>query len=111
MPPALVVVETLRKARVLPVVVIDRAEDAVPLARALLDSGIATIEITLRTPAGLEAIRRIAAEVPGAGVRVARLHALLLGRLRGAGLALLRRGRRGTLRPCRRSRDQRRDAE
>lgn len=50
---------------VVPVVVIDDATDAVPLAEALLRGGIAVMEITLRTPAGLEAIERVAAEVPG----------------------------------------------
>ena len=54
----------LRGIRVVPVVVIDDAEQAVPLAQTLLDAGLRAIEVTLRTPAGLEAIRRIAAEVP-----------------------------------------------
>jgi len=49
---------------VVPVVVLKDAEQAVPLARALLAGGVPIIELTLRTPAGLEAIRRIAAEVP-----------------------------------------------
>jgi 2-dehydro-3-deoxyphosphogluconate aldolase/(4S)-4-hydroxy-2-oxoglutarate aldolase len=57
-------VELLRGVRVVPVVVIDDADKAVPLAHALLDAGLRAIEVTLRTPAGLEAIRRIAAEVP-----------------------------------------------
>ena len=48
----------------IPVVVLDDAERAVPLARALLTGGLRTIEVTLRTPAALEAIERIAAEVP-----------------------------------------------
>lgn len=51
-------------APVIPVVVLADAEQAVPLARALAAGGIGIIELTLRTPAGLEAIRRIAAEVP-----------------------------------------------
>ncbi|SDD71481.1 bifunctional 4-hydroxy-2-oxoglutarate aldolase/2-dehydro-3-deoxy-phosphogluconate aldolase [Actinokineospora iranica] len=49
---------------VVPVVVIDDADQAVPLAEALLRGGIGIVEVTLRTPAALEAIRRIAAEVP-----------------------------------------------
>lgn len=49
---------------VVPVVVLKDAAQAVPLARALLAGGVPIIELTLRTPAGLEAIRRIAAEVP-----------------------------------------------
>jgi len=44
----------------LPVVVIDRAEDAVPLGRALLAGGIRQAEVTLRTPAALDALRALA---------------------------------------------------
>ena len=62
--------DILNAAPVIPVVIIDRLEDAVPLARALLAGGLPVIEITLRTAAGLEAIRAIAAEVPGALVGV-----------------------------------------
>ncbi|MBE9373110.1 bifunctional 4-hydroxy-2-oxoglutarate aldolase/2-dehydro-3-deoxy-phosphogluconate aldolase [Saccharopolyspora sp. HNM0983] len=57
--------EVLDLSPVIPVVALDDAEQAVPLARALRDGGIRTIEITLRTPAGLPAIERVAAEVPG----------------------------------------------
>lgn len=49
---------------VIPVVTIDDAAQAVPLARVLLASGIRTIEITLRTPAALDAIRAVAKEAP-----------------------------------------------
>jgi 2-dehydro-3-deoxyphosphogluconate aldolase / (4S)-4-hydroxy-2-oxoglutarate aldolase len=49
---------------VVPVVVLDNAADAVPLARALARGGVRIMEITLRTAAGLEAIERVAAEVP-----------------------------------------------
>ena len=52
--------------RVIPVVVINDARKAVELARALVSSGTRKIEITLRTPAALEAISRISAEVPEA---------------------------------------------
>jgi len=55
-------------APVIPVVVLDDAERAVPLARALLAGGLPAIEITLRTPCALDAIGRIAAEVPDAVV-------------------------------------------
>ncbi|ETK37413.1 bifunctional 4-hydroxy-2-oxoglutarate aldolase/2-dehydro-3-deoxy-phosphogluconate aldolase [Microbispora sp. ATCC PTA-5024] len=55
-------------APVVPVVVVDDAETAVPLARALVTGGLPVIEITLRTPAALEAVRRVAAEVPEAVV-------------------------------------------
>lgn len=47
-----------------PVVVLDNADDAVPLAKALLAGGIWFMEITLRTDAALESIRRVAKEVP-----------------------------------------------
>ncbi|MFC5800183.1 bifunctional 4-hydroxy-2-oxoglutarate aldolase/2-dehydro-3-deoxy-phosphogluconate aldolase [Streptomyces formicae] len=55
-------------APVIPVVVIDDATDAVPLARALVAGGLPAIEVTLRTPAALDAIRAIADEVPDAVV-------------------------------------------
>ena len=54
----------LREARVVPVIVIDDPGDAVPLARALKDGGLACVEVTFRTPRAAEALRRIAAEVP-----------------------------------------------
>lgn len=60
----------MRLAPVIPVVVIDDARHAVPMARALVAGGIPTIEVTLRTPAALDAIRAIAAEVEGAMVGV-----------------------------------------
>jgi 2-dehydro-3-deoxyphosphogluconate aldolase/(4S)-4-hydroxy-2-oxoglutarate aldolase len=53
-------------APVLPVVVIDDPVNAVPLAQALLAGGIPIIEITLRTPGALEAIRLISGSVPDA---------------------------------------------
>jgi 2-dehydro-3-deoxyphosphogluconate aldolase / (4S)-4-hydroxy-2-oxoglutarate aldolase len=48
---------------VIPVLKIGNAADAVPLARALAKGGLRAIEITLRTPDALEAIRRVAGEV------------------------------------------------
>ncbi|MFD6532820.1 bifunctional 4-hydroxy-2-oxoglutarate aldolase/2-dehydro-3-deoxy-phosphogluconate aldolase [Streptomyces sp. NPDC060184] len=53
-------------APVVPVVVLEDAADAVPLARALVAGGLPAIEVTLRTPAALEAIAAIAREVPEA---------------------------------------------
>ncbi len=53
---------------VVPVVVIEDAADSVPLARALVAGGLPLIEITLRTPAALDAVRAVAAEVPDAVV-------------------------------------------
>ncbi|MFC4468456.1 bifunctional 4-hydroxy-2-oxoglutarate aldolase/2-dehydro-3-deoxy-phosphogluconate aldolase [Streptomyces xiangluensis] len=55
-------------APVIPVVVVSDAADAVPLARALVAGGLPAIEVTLRTPAALDAIRAIAGEVPDAVV-------------------------------------------
>lgn len=66
--------DVLELSPVLPVVVVDDAADAVPLAKALVAGGIRAIELTLRTPVGLAAIERVAAEVPdivvGAGTVV-----------------------------------------
>jgi 2-dehydro-3-deoxyphosphogluconate aldolase/(4S)-4-hydroxy-2-oxoglutarate aldolase len=55
-------------APVIPVVVIDDAGTAVPLARALVSGGLPVIEVTLRTACAVDAIGRIAAEVPEAVV-------------------------------------------
>ncbi|MEV8305774.1 bifunctional 4-hydroxy-2-oxoglutarate aldolase/2-dehydro-3-deoxy-phosphogluconate aldolase [Streptomyces flavidovirens] len=55
-------------APVVPVVVLEDAADAVPLARALVAGGLPAIEVTLRTPAAPDSIRAIAAEVPDAVV-------------------------------------------
>ncbi|MEO3867824.1 bifunctional 4-hydroxy-2-oxoglutarate aldolase/2-dehydro-3-deoxy-phosphogluconate aldolase [Nonomuraea sp. B12E4] len=55
-------------APVIPVVVVEDVESAVPMARALVAGGLPVIEVTLRTPAAREAIARIAAEVPEATV-------------------------------------------
>ena len=49
---------------VVPVVVVDDLDHAVPLARALVAGGLPVIELTLRTPVALDAVRAIAAEVP-----------------------------------------------
>lgn len=57
-------VERLRNAGVVPVVVLERAEDAVPVARAMLAGGVDVMEITFRTAAAAEAIRNVAAECP-----------------------------------------------
>jgi 2-dehydro-3-deoxyphosphogluconate aldolase/(4S)-4-hydroxy-2-oxoglutarate aldolase len=58
-------IEMLSRQPILPVIVIDDAASAVPLAEALLAGGISSIEITFRTKAAAESIRRIRAEVPG----------------------------------------------
>lgn len=71
---------------VLPVVVIDNAAHAVPLARALLAGGLKTLEVTLRTAAALDSLRAIADQVPevmvGAGTA---LHPRDLDAVRRAG--------------------------
>ena len=56
--------ERLYRSAVMAVLVIDRVEDAVPLARALIDGGIDCMELTLRTPAALEALAAIRREAP-----------------------------------------------
>ncbi|WP_406629032.1 bifunctional 4-hydroxy-2-oxoglutarate aldolase/2-dehydro-3-deoxy-phosphogluconate aldolase [Amycolatopsis sp. WGS_07] len=56
--------DLLALSPVMPVVVIDDVDDAVPTARALHAGGIGVIELTLRTPVALTAIERVAAEVP-----------------------------------------------
>ena len=64
----------LSRVPVVPVVVVDDPAHAVPVARALVAGGLPVIELTLRTPVALEAIRAIASEVPeilvGAGTIV-----------------------------------------
>jgi 2-dehydro-3-deoxyphosphogluconate aldolase / (4S)-4-hydroxy-2-oxoglutarate aldolase len=58
--------EVMTTSPVMPVMVINHLEHAVPLAKALVEGGLKVLEITLRTPVALEAIRLIKAEVPGA---------------------------------------------
>jgi 2-dehydro-3-deoxyphosphogluconate aldolase/(4S)-4-hydroxy-2-oxoglutarate aldolase len=56
--------ETLSQIGLVPVITIDRPEDAVPLAHALLDGGIACAEITFRTASAEEAIHLMSTECP-----------------------------------------------
>jgi 2-dehydro-3-deoxyphosphogluconate aldolase/(4S)-4-hydroxy-2-oxoglutarate aldolase len=58
------------KTPVIPVLTIERAADAVPLARALVAGGLPVIEVTLRTKAAIDAVKAIAAEVPDCVVGV-----------------------------------------
>jgi 2-dehydro-3-deoxyphosphogluconate aldolase/(4S)-4-hydroxy-2-oxoglutarate aldolase len=51
---------------VIPVIVINRLEDAVPMAQALVDGGVRVLEVTLRTPIALQCMEAIARAVPGA---------------------------------------------
>jgi 2-dehydro-3-deoxyphosphogluconate aldolase/(4S)-4-hydroxy-2-oxoglutarate aldolase len=57
--------ELLKRERIVPVVVIDDAAKAVPLARTLMEAGLNSIEVTLRSAAALAAIEQIATKVPG----------------------------------------------
>ena len=58
----------LSKAPVLPVMTVDRLDQAIPLAKALVLGGLTNLEITLRTPIALEAIQQIADALPEAVV-------------------------------------------
>ena len=62
------IVETLGKAGVIPVIVIEREEQAVPLAKALVKGGLPVLEVTFRTSAAAGAIAAIRREVPEAVV-------------------------------------------
>jgi len=62
--------QIMRMAPVIPVIVIDRVEDAVPMAEALVAGGLPVLEVTLRTPAALDALKamkQVAGAVVGAG--------------------------------------------
>ncbi len=62
--------EILTLGPVLPVIVLDKVADAVPLARALVAGGVRVLEVTLRTSAALDCVRAIRADVPDAVVGV-----------------------------------------
>jgi 2-dehydro-3-deoxyphosphogluconate aldolase/(4S)-4-hydroxy-2-oxoglutarate aldolase len=64
------VLQLMRIGPVIPVIVIERLEHAVPLARALVAGGVRVLEVTLRTPAAFAAVRAIAREVGDAIVGV-----------------------------------------
>ena len=49
---------------VIAVLVVDRADDAIPLAQALLDGGVGVMELTMRTPAALDALKKIRTALP-----------------------------------------------
>ena len=67
------VLDVMRVGPVIPVIVIEDLAHAVPLAKALVAGGVRVLEVTLRTAPALEAIRRIAREVPDAIVGVGTL--------------------------------------
>jgi len=62
--------QIMRLAPVIPVIVIDRVEDAVPMAEALVAGGLTVLEVTMRTPAALDAMKamkQVSGAVVGAG--------------------------------------------
>jgi 2-dehydro-3-deoxyphosphogluconate aldolase/(4S)-4-hydroxy-2-oxoglutarate aldolase len=106
--------ELLKRERIVPVVVIDDAAKAVPLARTLMEAGLNSIEVTLRSAAALAAIEQIATKVPGLIVgagslrRSEQVSDIVCGRAR-LGARPARRGRGGRVaaaaRRCDRGRD------
>src|SRR6516164_10657010 len=60
----------LKLVRLIPVITIEQVDHAVPLARALVAGGLRLLEITLRTAAGADAVRKIIVEVPDAIVGI-----------------------------------------
>ena len=62
--------DILTRAPIIPVIVIERLEDAVPLAQALVDGGLPVLEVTLRSAVAMQAVREIAISVSGASVGV-----------------------------------------
>lgn len=83
--------ELLEPARLIPLVQIDRVEDAVPLARTFVEAGLPTLEVALRTKAAIPAINRILQEVPGAvplAGNVMTAHDLAIARSSGARMAV-----------------------
>ncbi|MCA6122632.1 bifunctional 4-hydroxy-2-oxoglutarate aldolase/2-dehydro-3-deoxy-phosphogluconate aldolase [Bradyrhizobium sp. WSM 1704] len=64
------IAELIRQAIVIPVLTIERLEDAVPLAKALVAGGVRTLEVTLRTAVAVDAAKAMIAEVPEAIVGI-----------------------------------------
>jgi 2-dehydro-3-deoxyphosphogluconate aldolase/(4S)-4-hydroxy-2-oxoglutarate aldolase len=60
------ILDIMTTSPVMPVIVIKQPEQAVPLARALVEGGLRVLEVTLRTAHGLDAIRKMAREIPDA---------------------------------------------
>jgi 2-dehydro-3-deoxyphosphogluconate aldolase / (4S)-4-hydroxy-2-oxoglutarate aldolase len=65
-----ILADLFTSATVIPVLTIERLEDAVPLARALVAGGVRVLEVTLRTPVAIEAAEAMIAEVPDAIVGI-----------------------------------------
>jgi 2-dehydro-3-deoxyphosphogluconate aldolase / (4S)-4-hydroxy-2-oxoglutarate aldolase len=70
LPAKLTSLDVMQDASVIPVIVLNDVNHAVPMARALVAGGIRMLEVTLRTPVALQCIERIAKEVPEAVVGV-----------------------------------------
>jgi 2-dehydro-3-deoxyphosphogluconate aldolase / (4S)-4-hydroxy-2-oxoglutarate aldolase len=68
LPATLTSLDVMQDAPVIPVIVLNDVNHAVPMARALVAGGIRMLEVTLRTPVALQCIERIAKEVPEAVV-------------------------------------------
>lgn len=64
--PKLNVLNIMQDGPIIPVIIIEQLEQAVPLAKALVAGGVRVLEVTLRTPVALESIYRISQEVPEA---------------------------------------------
>ena len=62
--------ERLSQTQVVAVIVIEKVEDAVPMANALMKGGIDAIELTLRTPVAIEAMKKIVRELPEMSVGI-----------------------------------------
>ncbi|AWT60282.1 MAG: KHG/KDPG aldolase [Candidatus Moanabacter tarae] len=62
--------ERLSQTQVVAVIVIEKVEDAVPMANALMEGGIDAIELTLRTPVAIEAMKKIVRELPEMSVGI-----------------------------------------
>lgn len=59
-------IDVLSRGPVVPVLVIEKIEDAVPLASALLEGGLEVLEVTLRTPVAIDSVKQIKKELPQA---------------------------------------------
>lgn len=68
LPSTLRPLDVMRDAPVIPVIVLQKVEHAVPMARALVAGGIRMLEVTLRTPVALQCMEAIARDVPDAVV-------------------------------------------
>lgn len=87
----LTLIDILQQSRIIPVIVIDKIEHAIPLAKTLIECGFSVLEITLRTDCALDALNQIANSVPkailGAGTIITP-HQLSLAKAAGAQFAV-----------------------